>query len=179
MHFLCVLYLTTVKNFQNLQGFLWKATEAWLGGKSYFSHTNPFNFQRPLQSLYTAENLLVTKIWYALSFPTEKIFQKRTIFVFTESWSRDPLLQKKKNPTGEWEVWVEVCLWGLKTLTFATQTHPQGAFPWLLLPCLRHKTIFHDPYSFHFREGVWQNRIRVLTKLFVPDMANLELLSLL
>ena len=96
MHFLCVLYLTTVKNFQNLQGFLWKATEAWLGGKSYFSHTNPFNFQRPLQSLYTAENLLVTKIWYALSFPTEKIFQKRTIFVFTESWSRDPLLQKKK-----------------------------------------------------------------------------------
>ena len=173
MHFLCVLYLTTVKNFQNLQGFLWKATEAWLGGKSYFSHTNPFNFQRPLQSLYTAENLLVTKIWYALSFPTELFSCLQKVDHVTH------YCKKKKNPTGEWEVWVEVCLWGLKTLTFATQTHPQGAFPWLLLPCLRHKTIFHDPYYFHFREGVWQNRIRVLTKLFVPDMANLELLSLL
>ena len=37
-----------------------------------------------------------------------------------------------------------------KKKTFATQPHPQDAFPWLLLPCLRQETIFHDPYSFHF-----------------------------
>ena len=31
-------------------------------------------------------------IWYALSAPANKHFQKRTIFVFAESWSRDQLL---------------------------------------------------------------------------------------
>ena len=34
-----------------------------LGGKSYFSNTNPFEFQRPLQSLllrYKAEKIEVT-----------------------------------------------------------------------------------------------------------------------
>ena len=37
--------------------------QAWLGGQSCFSHTNPSNFQQPLQSLllrYTADNLQVT-----------------------------------------------------------------------------------------------------------------------
>ena len=52
MHFLCLVYLTTVKKFQNLQGFVWKAAQARLGCKSYFSHTNPSNSQWPLQSHY-------------------------------------------------------------------------------------------------------------------------------
>ena len=49
---------------RNLQGFARKTIQAWLGGKSCFSPTNPSNFRRPLQSLllrYTAENLQVTK----------------------------------------------------------------------------------------------------------------------
>ena len=50
-----------ISNF--LRGFVWKTTQAWLGGKSCFSHTNPFNFRRLTQSLiwrYMAENLQVT-----------------------------------------------------------------------------------------------------------------------
>ena len=43
---------TTVWKFRNLQGFVWKITQAWMGGKSCFSHTNPFYFRRPLQSLF-------------------------------------------------------------------------------------------------------------------------------
>ena len=42
---------------------IWKTIQAWLGVKSCFSHTNPSNFRRPLQSLllrYTAENWQVT-----------------------------------------------------------------------------------------------------------------------
>ena len=76
---------------------VWKATHAWLGGKSCFSHTNPCDFQQLLQSLllrYTAENLQVTKIEYALSVTANKLFQKRAIFVFQEKWSHDQLLQK-------------------------------------------------------------------------------------
>ena len=49
-------------NFQSLQGFVWQAIQAWLGGKSCFSHINPFNFWRELQPLllkYKAENLQV------------------------------------------------------------------------------------------------------------------------
>ena len=44
---------------------VWKATQAWLGGKSCLAHINPSNFQQPLQPLllrYTAENLQVTRI---------------------------------------------------------------------------------------------------------------------
>ena len=43
---------------------------------------------------YTAANLQVTWLKYALLAPANKNFQKQTIFVFTESWSRDQLLQK-------------------------------------------------------------------------------------
>ena len=34
---------------------------------------------------YTVENLQVTLFQYAFSVPANKIFQKRTVFVFTES----------------------------------------------------------------------------------------------
>ena len=46
-----------------LQGFVCKTMQAWLDGKSFFSHTNASNFKRPLQSLllrYAAENSQVT-----------------------------------------------------------------------------------------------------------------------
>ena len=152
MHFLCVVYLTTVKKFQNLQGCVWKAAQAWLGCKSYFSHTNRSNFQWPLQSLHWYIRL---KIYCLLKF--NMLFQllltnfsKSELFCVYKKLITWPIIAKGKKIGGEWKVWVEVCLWGLKTLTFATQPHPQGAFPWLLLPCLRQETIFHDPYSFHF-----------------------------
>ena len=41
-----------------------------------------------------AENLQATLFEYALSAHANKIFQKWTVFVFTESWSRDQLMQK-------------------------------------------------------------------------------------
>ena len=41
-----------------------------------------------------AENLQVTWFWYALSARANKILQKQTLFVFTEIWSRDQLMQK-------------------------------------------------------------------------------------
>ena len=41
-------YFTTVWTFWNLQGFVWKTTQAWLCGKSCFSHTNSSIFQQPL-----------------------------------------------------------------------------------------------------------------------------------
>ena len=154
MHFLCLVYLTTVKKFQNLQGCVWKATQAWLGCKSYFSHTNPSNFQWPLQSLLWYIRL---KIYWLPKF--NMLFQLLlTNFSKSELFSclqkvddvTNYCKKKKEKKLGEWEVWVEVCLWGLKTLTFATQPHPRDAFPWLLLPCLRQETIFHDLYSFHF-----------------------------
>ena len=71
--------------------------QAWLDGKSCFSHTNASNFRRPLRSLllrYTAENSQVTYFQYALSACANKIFQKRTVFVFTESWLRDQVMQR-------------------------------------------------------------------------------------
>ena len=49
--------------------------QAWLDGKSCFSHTNASNFQCPLQLLllrYTAEN----SIFNALSACANKSFQK-------------------------------------------------------------------------------------------------------
>ena len=55
------------------------------------------NFQRPLQSQllkYTAENLQVTLLKYALSVSVDNIFQKQTVFIFSESWSHDQLMQK-------------------------------------------------------------------------------------
>ena len=58
---------------------------------------HPPNFRRPLQTLffrYTAKRLQVANFYYALSVPANIIFQKRTVFVFSESWSRDQLLQK-------------------------------------------------------------------------------------
>ena len=54
-------------------------------------------FRRPLQSLllrYSAENLHVTKFWYVLSVPAKIIFLKWTVFVFTQSWSRDQQMQR-------------------------------------------------------------------------------------
>ena len=41
-------YFTTVWPFQNLPGFVWKTTQAWLCGKSCFSHTNSSIFRQPL-----------------------------------------------------------------------------------------------------------------------------------
>ena len=73
----------------SMKGFVWKTIPGWLGGKSCFFHTNPSNFRRPLQSL----------ILMALSDHANKIFQKQTAFVFTESWSRDQLLQKAYHRT--------------------------------------------------------------------------------
>ena len=50
---------------------------------------------------HTAENLQVSKIEYALSVLANKLFQKRAIFVFTESSSRDQLLHIQiSNPIG-------------------------------------------------------------------------------
>ena len=136
MHFLCVVYLTTVKKFQNLQGCVWKAAQAWLGCKSYFSHTNRSNFQWPLQSLHWYIRL---KIYCLLKF--NMLFQLLlTNFSKSELFS---CLQKVDYVTNYCK----------KKKTFATQPHPQDAFPWLLLPCLRQETIFHDPYSFHFEWG--------------------------
>ena len=54
-------------------------------------------FRRPLRSLllrYSAENLHVTKFWYVLSVPAKIIFLKWTVFVFTQSWSRDQQMQR-------------------------------------------------------------------------------------
>ena len=63
--------------------------QAWLDGESCLSQTHASNFRRPLQSLlliYTTEN--------ALSACANKIFQKWTVFVFTESWLRDQVMQR-------------------------------------------------------------------------------------
>ena len=49
---------------------------------------HPPNFRRPLQSLflrYTAKRLQVANVYYALSVPVNIIFQKRIVFVFSES----------------------------------------------------------------------------------------------
>ena len=52
------------------------------------SHCNHF--------FWDSENLKITLLYYALnSARANKIFQKRTVFVFTESWSCDQLMQKK------------------------------------------------------------------------------------
>ena len=74
-------YFTTVWKFRNLQGFVWKTIQVWLGAKK-------------LLLRYIAENLQVTKFKYALSAGANKMFQNRIVFVFTESWSHDQLLQK-------------------------------------------------------------------------------------
>ena len=37
-------YFTTAWKFRNLQGFLWKTIQAWLGGRSCISHINSFTF---------------------------------------------------------------------------------------------------------------------------------------
>jgi len=58
---------------------------------------HPPNFRWLLQLLFfrnTAKRLQVANFYYALSVSANIIFQKRTIFVFSESWSRDQLLQK-------------------------------------------------------------------------------------
>ena len=41
-----------------------------------------------------AENVQVTKFKYALSAGANKMFQNQIVFVFTESWSHDQLLQR-------------------------------------------------------------------------------------
>ena len=64
---------------------MWKTKQAWLDGKSCFSHTNASTFRRQLQSLllrYTAENSHVTYFQYVRSACANKIFQKWTVFVF-------------------------------------------------------------------------------------------------
>ena len=55
-------------------------------------------------------------------------FSKSELFCVYKKLITWPIIAKGKKSGGEWKVWVEVCLWGLKTLTFATQPHPQGAF---------------------------------------------------
>ena len=42
-------------NNQNVEGYEWRNSQPWLGGKSCFSHTNPSNFlplQSPLFEIY-------------------------------------------------------------------------------------------------------------------------------
>ena len=49
----------TVLKISKLQGFEWKTMQAWLDGKSCFSHSNASNLWRPLQSLllrHTSQN---------------------------------------------------------------------------------------------------------------------------
>ena len=60
-------FLRQFENFEMYKGSFVKPIKR--GGKSCFSHSNPSNFRRPLQSLllrYTAENLQVTLFQYAL-----------------------------------------------------------------------------------------------------------------
>ena len=87
-----------VLKISKLQGFVWKTMQAWLDGKVVFLiQVLPCNFWRPLQSLLLrcmAENSQVTYFQYALSACANKIFQKCTVFVFTESWSRDQVMQR-------------------------------------------------------------------------------------
>ena len=146
MHFLCLVYLTTVKKFQNLQGCVWKASQAWLGGKSCFSHTDPSNFQRPLQLLLWNIRL---KIYWLPKF--DMLFQ-----LLLTNFSKSELflcLQKvdhvtnycKKKKLGEWEVWVRSTSEALKL--------------WLLLPCLTlqapiSKYKFSTPVSIISRENL-------------------------
>ena len=72
--------------------------QAWLDGKSCFSHTNTPNFRRPLQSLllrYTAENLVRLPNFNVLfQLVLTNFFQKWTVFVFTESWLRDQVIPR-------------------------------------------------------------------------------------
>ena len=93
------------------------------------------------------ENLICSFSSCWQTFPKANYFR---VYKKLITWPIIAKKKKRKKGGGGWKVWVELCLWGLKTLTFATQPHPQDAFPWLLLPCLRQETIFHDPYSFHF-----------------------------
>ena len=67
--------------------------QAWLGGKSCFSRANASNFDlRPLQSLwrYNSEILRLPNFNTLFQVVPTKLF--KTVFVFTESWSRDQLV---------------------------------------------------------------------------------------
>ena len=66
--------------FRNLQGFVWKTMHTRLCGKSCFSHTSAFNLWRPFR--FPNFNMFFSAC-------VNKIFQKWTVFVFSESWSRD------------------------------------------------------------------------------------------
>ena len=70
--------------------------QAWLDGKSCLSHANASSFDRRLlQSLwrYKAEILRLPNFNMLFQVVLKK-FQKLTVFVFTESWSRDQLCLK-------------------------------------------------------------------------------------
>ena len=67
------------------------------GGGFFSSYSKPDTLDTWSEALllwYTAEYLQVTYLLYALSVPASKIFLEQAVFVFTESWSRDQLLQK-------------------------------------------------------------------------------------
>ena len=103
-------YFTTVWKFRNLQAFVWKSIQAWMSGKSCFSHTIPifcgrcnryFNFET-CGWKFTGYPILICSFS-----SSNKFFQKQTVFslfflfsfttpvfTFTESWSRDQLIQK-------------------------------------------------------------------------------------
>ena len=92
------------KNVHNWSKYQW----SYPGYQRFFSRvrrgarrpqadTSSTNFRRPLQSLllrYTAENSQVTYFYYALSPCANTIFQKLTVFVYTESWSRDQVMKR-------------------------------------------------------------------------------------
>ena len=133
MHFLCLVYLTTVKKFQNLRGCVWKASQAWLGGKSCFSHTDPSNFQRPLQLLLWNIRL---KIYWLPKF--DMLFQllltnfsKSELFLCLQKVDHVTNYCKKKKKKKEKKIGGmgslgEEYLWGLKTLTSATMSNPSS-----------------------------------------------------
>ena len=89
----------TVLKISKLQGFVWKTMQAWLDGRSCFSHTNASNFRRPLQSLllrYTVR-LKILRLPYSnmlFQLVLTKFFKSEPVFAFTESWSRDQVMQR-------------------------------------------------------------------------------------
>ena len=84
-------------------------TQVWLCGRSCFSCTNPSHFWRPLQSLllrYLAEIHRLRNF----NMVFQVLLTKRAIFVFTESWSCDILLQKAYSHQKPTKLVYEICL---------------------------------------------------------------------
>ena len=132
-----------------------KTTQAWLGGKSLFFSYNLSNFLRPMQSLLLRNTPKIYRLPnfnnYALSLPANRIFQKRTVFVFTESSSRDQLLQKAYCvPAANTSVHVQgkrkYVPWSTTSWTlFSRLSCEQSNRRWAL-----------DAWNFHFNLG-WSN----------------------